>query len=61
VDQLEIKTIIKDVLTSLPDKVEAYKKGKKGLLGLFMGEIMKRTKGKANPKEANSLLKEALD
>lgn len=59
--QLEIKNIIAEVLNAYPDKVLAYKGGKKGLIGLFMGEIMKKTKGKANPKETNLLLKEALD
>ena len=61
VGDIEIKSIIDEVLDFYPDKVLAYKKGKKGLLGLFMGEVMKRTKGKANPKEINTLLKEALD
>lgn len=42
-------------------KVMEYKNGKKGLLGLFMAEVMKLSKGKANPKEANKLLVENLD
>lgn len=57
-DQLE--ELIKAVLEEFPEKVEAYKKGKKGLLGLFVGEVMKRTKGKADPKVTNTLLGEAL-
>jgi aspartyl-tRNA(Asn)/glutamyl-tRNA(Gln) amidotransferase subunit B len=61
VGPMEIKNIIAEVLNAYPDKVLAYKNGKKGLIGLFMGEIMKKTKGKANPKETNLLLKEALD
>ncbi len=56
-----LKGIIKDVLASYPDKVEAYKKGNKGMLGLFMGELMKRSDRKANPKIANQLLKEILE
>jgi aspartyl-tRNA(Asn)/glutamyl-tRNA(Gln) amidotransferase subunit B len=57
-DQLE--EIVQRVLEDLPDKVEAYKKGKKGLIGLFVGEVMKRTRGKADPKITNDLLREAL-
>jgi aspartyl-tRNA(Asn)/glutamyl-tRNA(Gln) amidotransferase subunit B len=43
------------------EKVMEYKKGKKGLVGLFMGEVMKLSKGKADPKEANRLLLQTLD
>jgi hypothetical protein len=60
-DSSELKQIIEDVLAKYPAKVEEYKKGKKGLIGLFMGEVMKATKGKANPKEANKLLNELLN
>jgi aspartyl-tRNA(Asn)/glutamyl-tRNA(Gln) amidotransferase subunit B len=56
-----IQPIIEDVINSFPDKVEQYKSGKKGLLGMFMGEVMKRSKGKADPKVANKLLQESLD
>ncbi len=55
-DSDEIEMIVSDVLSDLPDKVEAYKRGQKGLLGMFMGEIMRRGKGKVNPKVANELL-----
>jgi len=53
--------IIDEVITKFPDKVKAYKKGKKGLIGMFMGEVMKVSKGKADPKKANVLLKERLE
>lgn len=53
--------IVEEVLASLPAKVDEYKSGKKGLMGLFMGEVMKRSKGKADPKVASELLKERLD
>lgn len=56
----EVKSLIEQVLSEYPDKVAAYKKGKKGLMGLFVGEIMKRTKGKADPKTTNILIAEAL-
>ncbi len=47
-------------LSNLPDKVAEYKKGKKGLLGLFVGEVKKISKGKADPKLVNELLIEKL-
>jgi aspartyl-tRNA(Asn)/glutamyl-tRNA(Gln) amidotransferase subunit B len=56
-----INPLIEEVLADFPAQVTAYKKGKKGLLGLFVGEVMKRSKGKANPRMANQLIKEALD
>ena len=49
------------VLASMPDKVAEYKKGKKGLIGLFMGEVKKISKGKADPKVATQLLTEKLN
>lgn len=56
-----IEPIIDEVLAQFPDKVEAYRSGKKGLLGMFMGEVMKRSKGKADPKTTNQLLQKKLD
>lgn len=55
-----IKPLVEEVLATFPEKVEQYKSGKKGLLGMFMGEVMKRSQGKANPKIASELLREAL-
>jgi aspartyl-tRNA(Asn)/glutamyl-tRNA(Gln) amidotransferase subunit B len=59
-DASVLEPIINNVLDKLSDKVMEYKKGKKGLLALFVGEIMKRTKGKADPKLINELLIEKL-
>ncbi len=56
-----ITPIINNVLERYPDKVVAYKKGKKNLLGMFMGEVMKESKGKVDPKKANQLIREALE
>jgi len=56
-----IVPIVEEVIAAFPDKVATYKKGKKGLLGMFMGEVMKRTAGKADPKKANQVLRELLD
>ena len=44
----------------MPDKVVEYKKGKKGLIGLFVGEVKKISKGKADPKIVTTLLQEKL-
>jgi aspartyl-tRNA(Asn)/glutamyl-tRNA(Gln) amidotransferase subunit B len=59
-DTAAIEPIIEKVLEKLADKVAEYKKGKKGLLALFVGEVMKQTKGKADPKLTNQLLLEKL-
>ncbi len=52
---------IKKAIAKYPDKVVDYNNGKKGVLGLFMGEIMKLSKGKINPKTVNQLLIEQLE
>lgn len=56
-----IDQVIDTVLMSLPEKVLEYKKGKKGLIGLFMGEVMKKTGGKLDPKLTNKILREKLE
>lgn len=55
-----ILDLVQKALDTYPAKVEEYKQGKKGLLGLFMGEVMKNSGGKADPKLATQKLKEAL-
>lgn len=55
-----ISELADEVIAQFPDKVAAYKKGNKGLLGMFMGELMKRSKGKADPKMASELLAKKL-
>ena len=55
-----IEEVIDQVLSKYTAKVIEYKKGKKGLLGLFVGEVMKLSKGKADPKLTNDLLIEKL-
>ena len=56
-----IEEIIDEVLNLYPEKVEEYRSGKKGLLGMFVGEVMKRSKGKADPKITNQLISLKLD
>jgi aspartyl-tRNA(Asn)/glutamyl-tRNA(Gln) amidotransferase subunit B len=60
-DESALAAFADEVLAAFPDKVEEYRAGKKGLLGLFMGELMKRSGGKADPKVATQLLKAKLD
>jgi aspartyl-tRNA(Asn)/glutamyl-tRNA(Gln) amidotransferase subunit B len=60
-DRSSILPIIDDVIKEFPLKVEAYTSGKKGIVAMFMGEVMKRSKGKADPKVANALLTERLE
>ncbi len=59
-DVSAIGPVIDSVLAKFADKVVEYKKGKKGLLALFVGEVMKQSKGKADPKKTNELLLEKL-
>jgi aspartyl-tRNA(Asn)/glutamyl-tRNA(Gln) amidotransferase subunit B len=48
------------VLAEHPGQVEAYRSGKEGLLGFFVGQVMRRTNGKADPKLVNERLREKL-
>ncbi len=57
----ELVTLIEEVLQAMPDKVEQFKKGKKGLMGLFVGEVMKKSKGTADPRVLNELLSQKLN
>ncbi|MBC7919644.1 MAG: Asp-tRNA(Asn)/Glu-tRNA(Gln) amidotransferase subunit GatB [Ferruginibacter sp.] len=57
----ELQAVIDEVLASHPQKVAEYRNGKKGLLGMFVGEVMKRTGGKADPKLISELLIKALE
>ena len=57
----EIIAIVRQAMSTYPEKVEAYRGGNKGLLGLFMGEVMKGTKGKADPKRANEVVRRTLE
>ena len=59
-DEGEIETAITRVMEGNPKQVEDYRNGKEKLFGFFVGEVMKQTKGKANPKLVNDLLKKKL-
>lgn len=59
-DEGLIESVIEKVIASNPEAIEDYKKGKKNALTFLMGQVMKETKGKANPKMVNELLKEKV-
>jgi aspartyl-tRNA(Asn)/glutamyl-tRNA(Gln) amidotransferase subunit B len=59
-DSDELQGFVDQVLAKLQPQVQAYKKGKKGVLGLFVGEVMKLAKGKADPQKVNSIILEKL-
>jgi aspartyl-tRNA(Asn)/glutamyl-tRNA(Gln) amidotransferase subunit B len=60
-DSNEVDEFIRAALAKYPDKVVEYQKGKKGVLGLFMGEVMKLSKGKIDPQKTNKLLIKELE
>lgn len=60
-DDDALQTWIDEVLAEFPDKVEAYKSGKTNLIGLFIGQVKKKSGGKADPKKTNQLLAKALN
>ena len=59
-DKDEINSIIDGVLMQNKDKVNEFKNGKEKLFGFFVGQVMKQSQGKANPKIVNELLKKKL-
>jgi aspartyl-tRNA(Asn)/glutamyl-tRNA(Gln) amidotransferase subunit B len=60
-DEGSLKPIIESVLAENAAKVAEYRSGKKGLMGLFMGQVMKKSQGKADPKVATKILTELLE
>jgi len=59
-DTSAIEAIIDEVLESNPEQLEQYRAGKDKLMGFFVGQVMKATKGKANPQQVNELLRKKL-
>ena len=60
-DEGELAKIVEEIVKNNPDNVAKFKAGKTTVMGFFVGEIMKATKGKANPQVINKLLKEKLE
>jgi len=55
-----IENIVTDILNKHPDQVAQYKAGEQKMIGFFVGQVMKASQGKANPKQANELLRKLL-
>ena len=60
-DEGEIKKIVEDVVNNNPQSIVDYKAGKDRALGFLVGQVMKQSKGKANPGMVNKLLLEILN
>ena len=56
-DEGHLESMVDRVLKDNPGKVQAYRNGKEGLLGFFMGQVMQETRGQANPKLVNEMLR----
>jgi aspartyl-tRNA(Asn)/glutamyl-tRNA(Gln) amidotransferase subunit B len=59
-DSSEIETIIKDIFIANPKQVQEYRSGKEKVFGFFVGQVMRESKGKANPKIVNEILRKML-
>lgn len=59
-DQSELENIVSRILADHPDEISRYKAGDQKLMGFFVGQVMKETKGKANPKIVNEILRKGL-
>ncbi|MCG8434666.1 MAG: Asp-tRNA(Asn)/Glu-tRNA(Gln) amidotransferase subunit GatB [Gammaproteobacteria bacterium] len=59
-DSGEIESIVDEIIANNPGQLEQYRAGKDKLFGYFVGQVMKATKGKANPQQVNELLKQKL-
>lgn len=59
-DEGAIKDMVKGIVEAHPKEVEAYKNGRTNLLGFFVGQVMKETKGRANPQTVNKFVREFL-
>ena len=60
-DRGEIERLVEEVIRSNPDQAAQYRAGKTKVMGFFVGQIMKATAGKANPRQVNELLRHQLD
>ncbi|MCL6523015.1 MAG: Asp-tRNA(Asn)/Glu-tRNA(Gln) amidotransferase subunit GatB [Thermoflavifilum sp.] len=59
-DAAALMGYVDEVLLAMPEKIQQYRSGKKGLLSYFVGEVMKKTKGKANPQLVHEIIRERL-
>jgi len=59
-DSSAIEPIIDEIIANNPKQLEQYRAGKEKLMGFFVGQVMKASKGKANPGQVNEILKKKL-
>jgi aspartyl-tRNA(Asn)/glutamyl-tRNA(Gln) amidotransferase subunit B len=59
-DEEAIREICAEVIAENPDQVQTYRSGKEGLIGWFIGQVMKKSRGKADPQAARVILQEML-
>ena len=59
-DERTLVTLVEEVLTTYADRVQAYHRGKTGLAGFFVGQVMQKTRGKASPHQVQALVHAAL-
>ena len=59
-DSGAIEAVIDEVIAGSPDQVEQFRAGKEKVLGFFVGQVMKKTQGKANPGQVNAILRDKL-
>jgi aspartyl-tRNA(Asn)/glutamyl-tRNA(Gln) amidotransferase subunit B len=60
-DDHELNQLMEQLMEKHPKEVERYRKGKKGLMGFFVGQMMRQLKGKADPKAVNQIVRTKLD
>ena len=61
VDVRELESVAREVIDSNAEAVDKYRSGKQGTIGFLVGQVMRTTRGKANPKVVNDLLRSILD
>jgi aspartyl-tRNA(Asn)/glutamyl-tRNA(Gln) amidotransferase subunit B len=59
-DSGALESIIEDIVSGNPEQVAQFRAGKDKVLGFFVGQVMKATQGKANPKQVNEILRKHL-
>ena len=60
-DDKEIESMIDEVIANNPQQLDQFRSGKDRLFGFFVGQVMKASQGKANPKQVNDILKSKLE
>jgi aspartyl-tRNA(Asn)/glutamyl-tRNA(Gln) amidotransferase subunit B len=59
-DTTELEAVVEQVVAANPELVEKFRGGKRGVLGALVGQVMRETRGRANPKLVNQLLERAI-